>query len=76
MAVTQCAICLYVQFLARETDQHAPPVEDAVTMVDGTALCALHLEDYDRDQRAGQWLLRIAARILGVPLRRVAWGHQ
>lgn len=75
----QCAICHHVRFLHVETerfDGETPPeIRQAVTLVDGTALCALHIEDYDRSWRSKGWLLRIAGNILGVPVRPHIWGR-
>lgn len=74
----QCAICHHVRFLQVETERFdhmpAPEIRQAVTLIDGTAVCALHIEDYDRSHRGHGWLLRIAANILGVPLRPNGFG--
>lgn len=70
----QCAICHHVRFLHVETDrfdgEDPPEIRQAVTLIDGTAVCALHIEDYDRSLRGQGWLLRIAGSILGVPIKR------
>lgn len=70
----QCAICHHVRFLHVETDkfdgQPGPEIRQAITLIDGTAVCALHVEDYDRSERGRGWLLRIAGNILGVPIRQ------
>lgn len=61
----QCAVCLHVAFAAAENDREpAPRVAYAETLIGGTALCRLHIEDYDRAH--GNWLLSIACRIIGV----------
>lgn len=61
----QCAVCLHVQFAAAEHDKPIiGRIREAVTMYDGTALCRLHMEDYDRATGGG--LLAIACRIIGV----------
>ena len=75
----QCAICHHVRFLAVETETPTslpiPEVRQAVTLIDGTAVCSLHIEDYDRSARGQGWLLRIAGNILGIPIRRKVWGE-
>lgn len=73
----QCAICHHVRFLWVETErfdgQTPPEIKQAVTLIGGTAVCALHIEDYDRAHQT--WLLRIAGNILGVPLHRTRFGE-
>lgn len=71
----QCAICHHVRFLWNESEKFdneptTPEVRQAVTLIDGTAVCALHIEDYDRSAKGQSWLLRIAGNILGVPIRK------
>ena len=46
-----CAVCLWLQFLDVELDsplRHHHSVKPAATTIDGTTLCALHIEDYHR----------------------------
>lgn len=54
MTALNCAVCLWVQFLDAELEtgfvRH--DVSAAATTVAGTALCALHLEDFKRTRDA------------------------
>lgn len=48
-----CAVCLWCEFLDAELDTPGflrDRVAPAVTTVDGTALCALHMEDFQRNR--------------------------
>lgn len=48
-----CAVCLWCQFLDTELDSpFRHPVVPAATTVDGTALCVLHMEDFQRNRDA------------------------
>lgn len=75
MTGLECAICHHVRFVAVESELDVErEIRPAVTLIGGTAVCALHIEDYDRAH--ANWLLKIAAGILGVRLRRQAWGER
>lgn len=55
MIVLNCAVCLWSQFLYVELEldpKFMHPVSAAATTVDGTALCALHMEDFRRPRDA------------------------
>lgn len=62
MTDIRCAVCLYVEFLAVETDNQPPGVRPAVTLAEGTAVCASHLEDLYHLQPGGTRTVAEAAR--------------
>lgn len=75
MTDLECAICHHVRFVKVESEiLPLDEIRPAVTTIGGTALCGLHIEDYDRAH--GCWLLKIAAGIVGVRVRRQAWGER